>query len=230
MLLGKTIFNIRQKGGPPLLLPTSLLQLPRCLTRTYNLTSYDTTLFELDSFKKCNCSKKNISANLICFANVGCSPTPRQHFWKNCWIKKLSFACGSFFWTVNFCKSNVSHETNQELLLEKTIFNIRQKGGPPLLLPTSLLQLPRCLAWTYNLTSYDTTLFELDSFEKCNCSRKNISANLICFANVGYSPTPRQHFWKIVGSKNFHLPAARFFERSISAKAMFHMKQIKNCS
>ena len=116
------------------------------------------------------------------------------------------------------------------MLLGKTIFNIRQKGGPPLLLPTSLLQLPRCLAWTYNLTSYDTTLFELDSFEKCNCSRKNISANLICFANVGYSPTPRQHFWKIVGSKNFHLPAARFFERSISAKAMFHMKQIKNCS
>ena len=118
------------------------------------------------------------------------SPT----FLKNCWIKKLSFACGSFFWTVNFCKSNVSHKTNQELLLEKTIFNIRQKGGPPLLLPTSLLQLPRCLAWTYNLTSYDTTLFELDSFEKCNCSRKNISANLICFANVGCSPTPRQHF------------------------------------
>jgi len=37
-------------------------------------------------------------------------------------------------------------------------------------------------------------------------------------------------FEKIVGSKNFHLPAARFFERSISAKAMFHMKQIKNCS
>ena len=115
------------------------------------------------------------------------------------------------------------------MLLGKTIFNIRQKGVPPLLLPASLLQLPRCLTRTYNLTSYDTTLFELDSFKKCNCSMKNISANTICFANVGCSPTPRQHFWKIVGSKNFHLPAARFFERSISAKAMFHMKQIKNC-
>ncbi|MDD6110063.1 MAG: hypothetical protein PUB72_07545, partial [Ruminococcus sp.] len=31
LLLGKTIFHIRQKGIPPLLLPTSMLQLPRCL-------------------------------------------------------------------------------------------------------------------------------------------------------------------------------------------------------
>ena len=103
------------------------------------------------------------------------SPT----FLKNCCTEKLFSLC------------NVSCETS---LLEKTIFNIRQKGVPPLLLPTSLLQLPRCLARTYNLDSHDTTLFELNSFEKCNCSRKNISANLICFANVGCSPTPRQHF------------------------------------
>ena len=36
----------------------------------------------------------------------------------------------------------VSHET---LLLEKPIFSVRQKGVPPLLLPASVLQLPRCL-------------------------------------------------------------------------------------
>ena len=44
-----------------------------------------------------------------------------------------------------FSKSTVSHETKQKLLLEKPIFRIRQKGVPPLLLPTSVLQLPRCL-------------------------------------------------------------------------------------
>ena len=44
-----------------------------------------------------------------------------------------------------FSKSTVSHETKQKLLLEKPIFRIRQKGVPPLLLPTSMLQLPRCL-------------------------------------------------------------------------------------
>ena len=82
----------------------------------------------------------------------------------------------------------------EQLLLEKPFFHVRQKGVPPLLLPTSVPQLPRCLARIYNLDSHDTTLFELDSFQKYNCSRKNRLQNLICFANVGYSPTPRQHF------------------------------------
>ena len=42
----------------------------------------------------------------------------------------------------------VSHET---LLLEKPIFSVRQKGVPPLLLPASMLQLPRCLVRICNL-------------------------------------------------------------------------------
>ena len=82
----------------------------------------------------------------------------------------------------------------RELLLEKTVFPVRQKGVPPLLLPTSMLQLPRCLARIYNLDFHDATLFEWDSFKRCNCSRENRLQSLICFANVGYSPTPRQHF------------------------------------
>ena len=40
-----------------------------------------------------------------------------------------------------------------ELLLEKPVFRIRQKGVSPLLLPTSVLQLPRCLVRIYNLTA-----------------------------------------------------------------------------
>ena len=36
MLLGKPIFIVRQKGVPPLLLPASVLQLPRCLARICN--------------------------------------------------------------------------------------------------------------------------------------------------------------------------------------------------
>ena len=37
LLLGKPIFSVRQKGVPPLLLPASVLQLPRCLVRICNL-------------------------------------------------------------------------------------------------------------------------------------------------------------------------------------------------
>ena len=39
----------------------------------------------------------------------------------------------------------------RELLLEKPVFPVRQKGVPPLLLPTSMLQLPRCLVRICNL-------------------------------------------------------------------------------
>ena len=41
-----------------------------------------------------------------------------------------------------FPRSNISRET---FFLGKTVFRIRQKGVPPLLLPASMLQLPRCL-------------------------------------------------------------------------------------
>jgi len=40
MFLGKPIFRIQQKGVPPLLLPASVLQLPRCLARIYDLDSH----------------------------------------------------------------------------------------------------------------------------------------------------------------------------------------------
>ena len=36
MPLGKTVFRIRQKGVPPLLLPASVLRLPHCLVRICN--------------------------------------------------------------------------------------------------------------------------------------------------------------------------------------------------
>ena len=98
-----------------------------------------------------------------------------------------------------FSKSTVSHETKQKLLLEKPIFRIRQKGVPPLLLPTSVLQLPRCLARIYNLDFHDATLFELDSFKRCNCSRKSNSqkSNLLrkCGLLAHTSPTFLKNCW-----------------------------------
>ena len=36
------------------------------------------------------------SCSLICSANVGYSPTPRQHFWKTAAPKNFLFACGSY--------------------------------------------------------------------------------------------------------------------------------------
>ena len=107
----------------------------------------------------------------------------------------------------------------RELLLEKPVFPVRQKGVPPLLLPASVLQLPRCLTRTYNLDSYYSTLLELESFKKCNCSRKNRLQNSICFANVGYSPTPRQHFCKTAAPKNFSAACGSYLSTKTKKQA-----------
>ena len=55
-------------------------------------------------------------------------------------------------------KNNVLHETIQEQLLEKTIFSVRQKGVPPLLLPASVSQSPRCLTRICNLFQKDNQI------------------------------------------------------------------------
>ena len=60
LLLGRTIFSVRQKGVPPLLLPASMLQLPRCLARIYNLDFHDATLFEWDSLKNAIAAGKTV--------------------------------------------------------------------------------------------------------------------------------------------------------------------------
>ena len=51
MLLGKTVFRVRQKGVPPLLLPTSVLQLPRCLVRITHESFLDCSLLEVFCFQ-----------------------------------------------------------------------------------------------------------------------------------------------------------------------------------
>ena len=56
----------------------------------------------------------------------------------------------------------------------------------------------------------------LPSDFKSNCDSSDLlldfcsfsSYTFICSANVGCSPTPRQHFWKTAAPKNFYLPAA----------------------
>ena len=45
--------------------------------------------------------QEQLVAKTICFANVGYSPTPRQHFCKTAAPKNFSVACGSYFTTVS---------------------------------------------------------------------------------------------------------------------------------
>ena len=76
-----------------------------------------------------------------------------------------------------FPKSNVSHETLQEPLLGKTIFSVRQKGVPPLLLPASMLQLPRCLVRICNLFFYNHKIANLTVSKDAITAGKTNSKN-----------------------------------------------------
>ena len=101
----------------------------------------------------------------------------------------------------------------ETMLLKKTVFRVRQKGVPPLLLPTSVLQLPRCLVWICNLDSHDTTLFELDSFKNAIAAGKQSCK--IQFASQTWAARPHlgSIFEKLLHRKTFCLPAAHHWKQ-----------------
>ena len=88
LLLGKTVFNIRQKGVPPLLLPASVLQLPRCLVRICNL------FHKSNQAANWQVSKNAIAAEKTCckynlLRKCGLLAHTSAAFLKNCCTEKL---------------------------------------------------------------------------------------------------------------------------------------------
>ena len=100
----------------------------------------------------------------------------------------------------------------EQLLLEKTVFCIRQMGVPPLLLPTSVLQLPRCLVRICDLFHKNSGLENLEVSKtaiaagKTNCN--------IEFASQMWATRPHlgSIFEKLLHRKTFQLPAARILQ------------------
>ena len=93
LLLEKTVFSVRQKGVPPLLLPTSVLQLPRCLVRICNL------LHKSNQIANGTVSKNAIAAGKTCckynlLRKRGLLAHTSAAFLKNCCTEKL-FICAS---------------------------------------------------------------------------------------------------------------------------------------
>ena len=91
MFLGKPIFHIRQKGVPPLLLPASVQQLPRCLVRICNLFHKGNQIANWKVSKKCNCSRENLLQNNL-LRKCGLLAHTSAAFLKNCCTEKR-FSC-----------------------------------------------------------------------------------------------------------------------------------------
>ena len=102
----------------------------------------------------------------------------------------------------------VESYTNSLFFLEKTVFPVRQKGVLPLLLPTSMLQSPRCLVWICNLDSRHLTLFELDGFKNAIAAGKPSLKNKFASQMWATRPHLGSIFVKLLHRKTFRLPAA----------------------
>ena len=93
LLLEKTVFNVRQKGVPPLLLPASVQQLPRCLVRICNLFYKGNQIANWQVSKNAIAAGKQIAkSNLL--RKCGLLAHTSAAFLKNCCTEKLSVACG----------------------------------------------------------------------------------------------------------------------------------------
>ena len=88
LLLEKTVFNVRQKGVSPLLLPASVQQLPRCLVRICNLFYKGNQIANWKVSKKCNCSRENLLQNNL-LRKCGLLAHTSAAFLKNCCTEKL---------------------------------------------------------------------------------------------------------------------------------------------
>ena len=127
-----------------------------------------------------------------------------------------------FFGINSLCKVRVIFLG--ELLLEKTVFSVRQKGVPPLLLPASVLQLPRCLVRICNLFHINHKITNLTVSKNAIAAGKTNCE--IQFAPQMWATRPHlgSIFEKLLHRKTFWLPAARILQPLFShnKKAPFY--------
>ena len=108
-----------------------------------------------------------------------------------------------------------------ELLLEKPVFRIRQKGVSPLLLPASVLQLPRCLVRICNLFLTNHKIANLTVSKNAIAAGKTDCK--IEFASQMWAARPHlgSIFEKLLHRKTFRLPAAHILQ-SLSSYKLEH--------
>ena len=146
---------------------------------------------------------------MICFANVGYSPTPRQHFWKTAAPKNFQLPAARGW---------------QSWFLGKMVFHVRQKGFHP------CFCLPACYNCPVALSEFVTCFIraansELGSFKNCNCSRKNRLQNQFAPQMWATRPHLASIFEKLLDQKTFCLPAARGWQSWFLGKTVFHVRQ-----
>ena len=97
----------------------------------------------------------------------------------------------------------------REFFLGKTVFRVRQKGVPPLLLPASVLQLPRCLVRIWNLFHKEQLIANWTVLKNAIAAEKTILENKFASQMWAARPHLANIFEKLLDQKTFYSPAAR---------------------
>ena len=160
LLLEKTVFIVRQKGVPPLLLPTSVQQLPRCLVRICNLFHKGNQIANWKVSKKCNCSRENLLQNNL-LRKCGLLAHTSAAFLKNCCTEKLSVACGLLL------GNDASRETD---------FHRPAKGGSTLAFACQRAAIAPLPCPNLQLVSQRQLNCELESFKKVQLQQGELVA------------------------------------------------------
>ena len=88
------------------------------------------------------------------------------------------------------------------------MFSVRQKGVPPLLLPASVLQLPRCLVRICNLFHINHKIANWKGSKNAIAAGKTILKNKFAPQMWAARPHLASIFEKLLDQKTFCLPAA----------------------
>ena len=128
LLLGKTVFHIRQKGVPPLLLPTSVLQLPLKPYLSLQPSDFEGNCDSSDFLLDFRCS---FSYSFYLLRKCGLLAHTSAAFLKNCCTEKL-FSClrlvlakiMAFFTTfTQFSLTPISRNVIILMFIERTNFD-----------------------------------------------------------------------------------------------------------
>ena len=131
-----------------------------------------------------------------------------------------------FFGENSLCKVRVIFLG--KLLLERKRSSASGKRGfhPCFCLP-ACCNCPVALSEFTTLLLHDSTLFKLNSFKKCNCSRKNLLQKQFASQTWAARPHLGSIFEKLLHRKTFHLCFAQTFHIAFSVSLCYNETNIR---
>ena len=137
----------------------------------------------------------------------------------------LKWGHNCFFWKNSLCKVRVVFLEN--FSQRKRSSASGKRGFHPCFCLPACCNCPVALSEFTTLLLHDSTLFKLDSFKKCNCSRKNLLQKQFASQMWAARPHLGSIFEKLLHRKTFHLCFAQTFHIAFSISLCYNETNIR---